>query len=125
MAGFIEFLSGKRAGKLYFYNNKNIFKPRSKHPYDDPLHLTDFKDVEIISAGPFGVYILIKCELTNAEEYIARIDYSMLEVFKVFILDSKFLPPGQLPIFPISNITRNIAIIVLLIVIVLLLKVIS
>lgn len=125
MPGSIKFLSGERTNRLYFYRHIDLFKKASRDLQDSPLHLTDFKDVEVISTGPLGLMMLVKCTFGSGEESIARIDYSMLETFKIFLHSTKNMSPDHTPVFPKSYVAFKFGLGVLLLMLALILKIIS
>lgn len=82
--GSIKFLTGSRAKAEYTYAEENLFSLYRRSPPGKPLHLSDFKSIEVIAAGPLNLVMLAKCTFKDGEEATARVWYSIFEVIYIY-----------------------------------------
>ena len=82
--GSIKFLTGSRAKAEYTYAEEDLFSLYRRSPPGKPLHLSDFKSIEVIAAGPLNLVMLAKCTFKDGEEATARVWYSIFEVIYIF-----------------------------------------
>ena len=87
----IHFISGYRANATHIYKNKNQFKLAFWSRRDEPLRLTDFKAIEVISQN-FLDLTTIKCTFNNGQEALAKITSPMLEVLQVYLFEKSQVP---------------------------------
>lgn len=97
----IKFTAGRRSPAKYVYNHENKFKPALWNSSAEPLNLTDFKDIEIISAS-LG-YAVVKCYFTDGTEALATVDTPMMSVLQQFVYNSRNTPEGQQPELPVND----------------------
>ena len=90
----IHFISGYRANATHIYKNKNQFKLAFWSRRDEPLRLTDFKAIEVISQK-FPEPITIKCTFNNGQEALAKVTSPMLEVLQVYLFEKSQTPDSS------------------------------
>lgn len=94
----IRFLGGPRAPVTYFYKNRDLFKPAFWNRSPIPLRLTEFKEIEVITANFFGA--TVKCTFTDDTQGLAFVTTQMLQVIQGFLFNVANAAPGQIPAFP-------------------------
>ncbi len=97
----IRFISGHRAPGWYAYCDTDLFEPYHKDESLEPLRLTDFKDIEVLSRDIRT--ITIKCIFKDNTEDVAVIDGEMENILQQFLYSARNTPEGQQPEFPIDN----------------------
>ena len=90
----IHFISGYRANATHIYKNKNQFKLAFWSRRDEPLRLTDFKAIEVISQK-FPELITVKCTFNNGQEALAKVTSPMLEVLQVYLFEKSQAPDNS------------------------------
>ena len=96
----IKFLTGPKAQATFLYKNEDLFKLSWRSQPCEPLHLTDLKEVEVLSPGFLGVNILIKCIFITGDEELAEIDYATLHAMQVFLFNKNTSPVNVNSFFP-------------------------
>ena len=104
----IKFIAGHKAPATYSYCNENLFRPTSEKAYKEPLHLTDFKKIEIVSTHLRQS--TIKCYFTDGTESLATAGMTMIKILQQFIYDFNNAPDAQEINIPICDVTGNFAI---------------
>lgn len=104
----IKFIAGHKAPATYSYCNENLFRPTSEKAYKEPLHLTDFKKIEIVSTHLRQS--IIKCQFTDGTESLATANMTMLKILQQFIYDSNNASDAQQINIPIYDVTGNFVI---------------
>ena len=104
----IKFIAGHKAPATYSYCNENLFRPTSEKAYKEPLHLTDFKKIEIVSTHLRQS--IIKCQFTEGTKSLATAGMTMLKILQQFIYDSNNAPDAQQINIPIYDVTGNFVI---------------
>ena len=98
----IKFTAGRKAPARYIYCDKGLFKPSlmstSSAP---PLHLTEFKDIEILSES-LGSFTF-KCYFNDGTESLAIANTQTVFFLQKFIYNVKNTPKGQEPEIPAAD----------------------
>lgn len=95
---YIKFLGGARAPATYFYKNKDLFKPAFYNRSAEPLRLTDFKEIEVVTSNVFTASI--KCTFIDGRQSLALVPRQTLYLLQGFVFSASQMPFGQTPPFP-------------------------
>ena len=101
MYASIKFIAGRRAPARYIYRDTDLFEPSVVSAPAEPLRLTDFKEVEVLSQNTS--YFYIKCYFNDGTDATATVDVQMMYILHKFIYNMKDTPKGQQPEFPVDN----------------------
>ena len=95
---YIKFLGGARAPATYFYKNKDLFKPAFYNRSAEPLRLTDFKEIEVVTSNVFTASI--KCTFIDGRQSLALVPRQTLYLLQGFVFSASQMPFGQTPPLP-------------------------
>ncbi len=101
MPANIKFIAGRRAPARYVYRDTDLFEPGLLNASAEPLRLSDFKNIEILSESTW--HFCLRCHFNDETEAVAVAEVEMMRILQQFIYNKKDTPNGQQPEFPISG----------------------
>ncbi len=102
MPASIKFIAGRRAPARYVYRNEDLFQPGLMSASAEPLRLTDFKDLHVLSQGLLSDFTL-KCYFNDGTEAVATADMEMMRILQQFLYNLKNTQEGQEPEIPTTD----------------------